>query len=289
MKLWVLTGNEENWETAINGNVWGLREKHNLARYWNRLQKGDLLLFYAQSPISGVIGIGETESKFKQDKPLWADEIRKGTVIYPYRFGFKILGIISPERWKIDAVKINDLRVWTRGGINAVTNPSTIGTLLERIKERWDLPESMVSVEAVPVKKEVAEPKKSLHDQIRDELHEIGHLENFISDKEYQLDGERLDVAWRRVVRGVPTKVFEVQVGGSLHQALSKLKHAFDLWNSEPFLIVDDASRAKADELLDGTFHELKPHVKVIPAGRVEELYQSLVAQKTLCKEFGIE
>jgi len=25
-KVWILTGNEENWETAIKDNIWGVRE-----------------------------------------------------------------------------------------------------------------------------------------------------------------------------------------------------------------------------------------------------------------------
>ena len=69
--LWILTGNEENWETAFNsGNIWGVREGGLVSR-WKKLQKGDLLIFYAKSPVKGFIGIGKVESKFKQDKPLW--------------------------------------------------------------------------------------------------------------------------------------------------------------------------------------------------------------------------
>jgi predicted RNA-binding protein len=225
---WILTGNEENWETALNsGNVWGVREG-NLVRYWKKLSKGDLLLFYVKSPVTGIIGAGLLESKFKQDKPLWPDEVREKRIIYPYRFDFRILGVISPEKWRTEAISIRDLKAGIQAGVNPVRNPQVIKEIIERVNERWE-----VEYEFKPEERKVKKPSISLHDQIKERLFEIGRLENFISEKEYLLDGEKLDVAWRRVVRGVPTKVFEVQVGGSIHQAMSKLKHAFDLWNSE--------------------------------------------------------
>lgn len=281
--LWILTGNEENWETALNsGNVWGVREG-NLVRYWEKLSKGDLLLFYVKSPVTGIIGVGILESKFKQDKPLWPDEVREKRIIYPYRFDFRILGVISPEKWRTETISIRDLKVGIQAGVNPVRNPQAIKEIIERVNERWE-----VEYEFKPEKKKVIESSVSPHDQIKERLLVIGRIENFISEKEYPLDGERLDVAWRKVFRGVPTKVFEVQIGGSIHQALSKLKHAFDLWNSEPFLIIDEESKRKADELLSGTFHELEPYVKVIPLDKVNQLYKALTGEKGLKEEFGL-
>lgn len=280
--FWILTGNEENWETALNsGNVWGVREG-SLVGYWKKLEKDDLLLFYVTSPIAGVIGIGRLESKFKQDKPLWPDEIREKKVIYPYRFDFKILGVISPEKWQAEAISIRDLNANIRAGINSVKNPEVIKEIIARLNEKWEIDFEY----KVQEKKEKI--PSSIHNQIRNKLFEIGTLEKFISEKEYPIDGERLDVTWRRVVRGVPTRVFEVQVGGSVHQALAKLKHSFDLWNSEPYLIIDNKSRQKAEELLSGTFHELKEYVKVIPLDRVDQLYKALTSEKNLKEEFGL-
>lgn len=241
------------------------------------------LLFYVKSPVTGIIGAGILESKFKQDKPLWPDEVREKRVIYPYRFDFHILGVISPEKWRTEAISIRDLRVGIQAGVNPVRDPQIIKEIIERVNERWK-----VEYEFKPEKKKAKKPSISLHDQIKERLFEIGRLENFISEKEYLLDGEKLDVAWRRVVRGVPTKVFEVQIGGSIHQAFSKLKHAFDLWNSEPYLIIDEKSKRKAKELLSGTFHELEPHVKVIPLDKVNQFYKLLMGEKEIRGVFGL-
>jgi len=138
------------------------------------------------------------------------------------------------------------------------------------------------------IKQEKTKEGPNLHNEIRDKLYSIGQVENFISEKEYPLDGERLDVTWRRVVRGVPTRVFEVQIGGNIHQAISKLKHAWDLWNSEPFLIIEPQQRQKAEELLSGTFHEIQKVLKIITTDKVEELYNYLISSRKLKEEFGL-
>lgn len=283
--FWILTGNEENWETALNSNVWGVREG-NLVRYWEKLNKGDFLFFYVKSPITGIIGVGEVESKFKQNEPLWSDEIRENKVIYPYRFGFRTLGVLKPSNWRKDALVVRDIKVGIQAGMNPLGNRESIKELINRVKEKWEL--STLELGEQPKIDLKNQPLPSIHNQVRDKLQEVGILEGFISEKEYPIDGERLDVAWRRVVRGVITKVFEVQVSGSPHQALAKLKHAFDLWNSEPYLIIDESSKIKVNELLSGTFHELKPFIKVIPLEKVETLYQLLTNEKTLKEEFGL-
>lgn len=283
--LWILIGNEENWETALNsGNIWGVREG-GLFNRWKKLQKGDLLLFYVKSPVKGLIGVGKVESKFKQDKPLWPDEIREKRVIYPYRFDFQILGVLLPEKWRTEAISVSDVSLSLQAGVNPVSRENMANELIDRVKDKFDL--SLETKEEA--KTGIPKEGVSLHNQIRDKLAEIGQLEHFISEKEYSIDGERLDVTWRKVVRGVPTKAFEVQFGGSPHQALAKLKHAFDLWNSEPFIIVDHESLTKVDELLSGTFHELSPHIHVISTDKVRELYESLTKEANLKRDFGLE
>lgn len=283
-KAWILTGNEENWEIAVRDKIWGVREG-NLKKQWDKLEKGDLLLFYAKSPISGLIGLGFAESKFKQNKPLWPDEVRENKVIYPYRFGFDILYYLL-DSWKEKSINVADLKLSFQAGMNPLSREDAISKVLKRTKEKWNVePPALVMEE---VKKEKAKEGPSLHMQIRDKLYLIGQLEKFISEREYPLDGERLDVAWRKIARGVPTKVFEVQVGGNIHQALSKLKHAWDLWNSEPFLIVDSQQRKKVDELLSGTFHEMAGAIKVITLDRVEELYNHLISDRKIKEEFGL-
>lgn len=284
MKIWILTGNEENWETAFNhGNIWGVREG-GLVNRWKKLEKGDLLLFYVKSPVKGIIGVGKTESKFKQDKPLWPDEIRANKVIYPYRFDFQVLAILLPEKWRTEVLSVSDLPLSIQAGVNPIGRKEVIDELMSRASDKFNVNLGKVEGEEQKVKFQEQSP----HNQIKEKLVEIGQLEHFISEKEYPIDGERLDVTWRKVVRGVPTKAFEIQVGGNPHQALAKLKHAFDLWNSEPYLIIDEKARLKVEELLAGTFHELQPHIKVIPLNKIEEFYKLLSAEEEFKQLIGV-
>lgn len=65
MQYWTLSGNPENWETALEGNIWGLREGR-LKSLWENISNGDILFFYCLSPIGGIIGFGKCLAKFKE-------------------------------------------------------------------------------------------------------------------------------------------------------------------------------------------------------------------------------
>jgi hypothetical protein len=135
-----------------------------------------------------------------------------------------------------------------------------------------------------PIKKEV-----NLHDQIKEKLLELGKIEGYIVEKEYIIPdlGERLDVVWRRVAASVPTYVFEVQIGGSLHQALVKLKHAYDIWNSNIFIISEEKDLQKIDKLISGTFHEIKDRIKVLTVEKIKKVYEIQIEDNRLKKEIG--
>ena len=93
---------------------------------------------------------------------------------------------------------------------------------------------------------------------------------------------------WRKLQRSVPTRVFEVQVGGDVYHALAKLKHAFDLWNSHIFVVSSTVEQSKMETLLSGTFHEIGSHIRFIDADKVEELYKRKKAYLDFEKELGI-
>ena len=128
----------------------------------------------------------------------------------------------------------------------------------------------------------------SVHEQIKDELVQLGKLQGFISESEYNMDGEKLDVTWRRVERGSPTYVFEVQIGGDIYHALAKLKHAHDLWNSNIFLITTKNDMTKVQDLLSGTFHEIKKKIQIIKIEKIDEPFKLKKAYKDLERQLGI-
>ena len=248
MKYWVAVGTPQNWETAFNlGNTWGLKDKGPQAMGWKQVQIGDVLLFYAVSPVKGIIGYGVVQQKLKQDTPLWPEESFKQEVIWPLRLIFEVRSCLSPDRWLEDKV-VND-RVSFRAKMG-----------FREIRE--DLAKEVLAP-FQPLAAS-AESDRSLHGQIVDSLLEIGRLQNYLCQKEYPMGKARLEAVWRRVQRSVPNFVFEVQIGGNLYQALAKLKHAYDIWNSNIYVGLLDTGKKQLDELLSGTFHEIRDRVRVL-------------------------
>jgi len=117
---------------------------------------------------------------------------------------------------------------------------------------------------------------------------QLGKLQGFIAESEYDMDGGKLDVVWRRVERGSPTYVFEVQIGGDLYHAIGKLKHAHDLWNSNIYLIITERDSTKCYELLSGTFHEIKGKIHIIEVDKIQKLYELKKAYRDYETQLGI-
>jgi predicted RNA-binding protein len=282
----ILSGSKENWEKGSAESIWGVKE--GLKNSWEKLKPGDILLFYVTSPISGLIGFGILETKFKQDKPLWPDELMKNEVIYPFRFEFKIDYLIPVRDWYERKIDISGLKLGYRAGLNFVKDRKKIEKLNQIIKEKWN-----IELPLKEVRWEIREERPSYrttlsHRDYQEMIKEIGKLQGFIAEMEYPMEGEKLDVVWRRVVGSVPTYVFEIQIGGDVYHALGKLKHAWDLWNSNIFLITDKESIPKIQDLLKGTFHEIDPQLVIMNLEDVQELFSTKKKLRDLERKFGI-
>ena len=92
---WVLTGDRENWRRGISDRIWGV-----MAGLRCKVSHADrvFLFFYAKSPASRIFGTGIVRDKFRQDRPLWIDEVEVGKVLYPCRFTFDIVSFIDEDR-----------------------------------------------------------------------------------------------------------------------------------------------------------------------------------------------
>jgi hypothetical protein len=269
MSFWLVVGRPENWETAFNlGNIWGLRQSQ--AHLWEELASEDVVFFYVTSPVSKIVGYGKILSKFKQDKPLWPEERAKRRVIWPLRFQFDVTLRFRREEWNRLGITHPDLRYRVRSGFQRI-GEDLAEALIGEVNKLYREPIIVGSaLREIPSEYRPT----SLHEIVKEKLLLIGGLQKFVAEKEYQMDGKRLDVTWRRVERGVPTYVFEIQIGGNLTDALGKLKHAFDLWNSKLYLIAREEDREKVRQLLEGTFHEIHPHIRFITPEEVEQLHR---------------
>ena len=265
---WLAVGPSENWETAFEQrNIWGLTEKQK--HLWGNLTESDTVLFYATKPVSGIIGYGIVQTKFRQSKPLWPQEITEGKVMWPLRFEFNVEYCLPLDKWDTQKVTSDTLKLKAGMGFHSLEP---------------DFARQMIS----QLQPEESGKALSSHDEVKRKLVEIGKLQDYLAEPEYSFDIGRLDVVWRRVAQSVPTYVFEIQLAGDVYHALSKLKHAFDLWNSHIFIVARPTDRDKVQNLLSGTFHEIGSRVKFIELEKIEELYKRKKAYLELEKELGI-
>lgn len=285
-QYWLVVGRPENWEFAFkNGNIWGVKEFRELKALWNLLEEGDKLLFYAASPVGGVIGFGRVTTKFRQTNPLWPEEIKRGSVIWPLRFEFEVEYCLPPSLWKTRCYRDRDLQLITRMVFQCV--PMKV---VNEAREHFELPPDTAEpilglTERVSVPEEVSAFD---HETVKRSIIDIGRIQGFLAEMEYPIDSNRLDVVWRRVENSVPTYVFEVHLGGDIYHALGKLKHAYDLWNSHIFLVGNLKDRAKYEELLAGTFHEIKERIKFIGLNEITDLHKRKLSYRELELELGI-
>lgn len=290
MNYWLVVGTMQNWDTAFkHGNIWGLKERQR--HLWQSLDENDKLLFYATQPVGGIIGYGTVRTKFKQNKPLWPDELKEYKVIWPLRFEFDVAFCLSPDKWASN--KITSRQLWPRSGFQLLdqttgkTLVSLMGAAEYPSRDTTPLLISEPTAEYVGVT-ETVEKGPSSHKELQTKLVEIGKLQNYLAESEYSCDLGKLDVVWRRVTKSVPTYVFEIQVGGDIYQALAKLKDAFDLWNSHIFIVAPESERLKVNKLLSGAFHEIGSRINFIELEQVEELYRRKKNYKDFEKELGI-
>ncbi len=284
-QFWLVVGTEKNWKVAFEiGNIWGLKDFRELKALWNMLREGDGLLFYVSKPVHGIVGFGRVSTKFKQTNPLWPEEIKRNEVMWPLRFEFDVEHCLPPHLWATNKYTSKDLQLITRMVFQCYpaeeVNAARVALGLMPLHDNNMAPiiELKAAGSNLPIN----------HNDVMAELVEIGRIQGFIGEKEYPLESTRLDVVWRRVERSVPTYVFEVQVGGDIYHALSKLKHAFDLWNSHVFLIASNSDRNKYNELMAGTFHEVADRMHFIEIGLVKELLAKKRDYKNMEQALGI-
>ena len=73
------------------------------------------------------------KTKFKQDKPLWRQEIASGKVIWPYRFEFEVEYALPPPDWRSRAVGLKEFKVKIMGGINPIKDSKKVEELLAKL------------------------------------------------------------------------------------------------------------------------------------------------------------
>lgn len=292
-KFWLGVGTPVNWHTAFDyGGIWGLKKTQR--HYWESLTENtDLVFFYVTSPVAGVVGHGLVRTKLHQPSPLWPEERARNEVIWPLRFEFDVLSCLPPYAWAESKVTSAELKSRVRSGFQSLDG-ATAGELIRTLPAQaprdlvLSAPGGLRNQPTALATATDAPMPGDAHARAQWQLAEIGRLQRFMAETEYPIENRRLDVVWRRVQRSVPSYVFEVQVSGNLTEGIGKLKQAFDIWNSNVFLVGREEHRQPVNQLLAATFREIQHRLRFIELAQVEELYQSKRAYRELEGQLGI-
>lgn len=265
---WVATGTRENWERALENGIWGIDPA--LQRNWKFASSGDLLLFYAKQPVSRFFGAGIIRSKFRQTSPLWKEEVEQNKVIWPFRLELDVIVLLPFHSWRDQGVVNSDFNLSIHGGLNPVKDFPCAMEVLQRIQQgvQQDL-----------------EPDLQ---KINESIYEIGRIQRMVVETNYPVDGQQIDVIWKRTVRSVPTFAFAVNLEEDVEPIIRTLKHAHDIWNSRPFLIT---RKERMDEVMattSGLYHEFESTLKVLSDSQISELHESKKRYYQLEERYGL-
>jgi hypothetical protein len=292
-KFWLVVGTPENWHTAFDyGGIWGLRQSQQ--RYWNEMQENrDVVFFYVTSPVAGIVGSGLVGTKLHQVSPLWPEERAKNEVVWPFRFEFDVLSCLSPTVWQDQRIVIEEIKSRVRSGFQEL-EPRLAKELTMLLPS--SRPDGLILIpglagpnaDHVLSSEESIFSKEDAHKRAQTLVSEIGRLQRFVVETEVALDNRRVDVVWRRVQRSAPSYVFEVQISGNITEAMSKLKYAYEVWNSHIFLVGKPEHKIPALQLCDGAFHEIRERIRFLELTQVEELHRRKTAYRQYEDQLGI-
>jgi len=129
---------------------------------------------------------------------------------------------------------------------------------------------------------------RSLHENLKEMIKELGNLLDKVSNTEEPIPGGGyIDITWRKRVDAVPYIAFEIHISGNLHADLAKLKYAKERWNCIPVLITDENGKAKANKLINGPFSELKNSIRIITVDDICSFYEVVRRLKEMHKKLG--
>jgi len=299
---WLFGVSPENWEVVKSAHLWAVQTE----RVRDKLRKGDSLIFYlVGSQPSVFVGAYTITGNWEQStQPVWPDEHAEGRVKYPWkatlepiRVGAATVQSLLQELSFVDAKK--NWAMYLRG------SPANFGHAIPHNDATTILAElgkPPAQYEIRPSRERAPKPSTAIkrrirqtdlrtvpeHNDLRDMIRWIGEARGLVSETEVRINDYRIDCVWRKPVRKQPDQVWEVQIKGDFFKGLAKLKHAWDLWGSEPFLVTTDEYAPEAKRLLGGTFHEMKDDIRIVHWRDVVKLYNLLRDAQTIEKDLRL-
>jgi predicted RNA-binding protein len=280
MQYWLWSATKENWEILKSKRVWATYNRN----VTTQINKGDILIFYVKGTLH-FKGIFRMASDWYETKELtWSDEIKEEKKKYPYQIDLELIQLgeanykdLVPRLKFVKKKYAPQVYIYGTGG-----GPVNFRKPLEESDYKIILAEMKKNPVQPPVFEpttvpSIPSPPRTLltHSELINMLVELGEMFGKSAEREYSSGPYRYDTVWKRVKVGNPTKVFEVHDKGVLDSALAKLKHAYDIWSADLFLVVtkhEDKERAKV--LLAGSFHEIGEVTTLIQPEEIKEMYE---------------
>ena len=283
---WIFSVTPENWQIARQKKIWAVRTE-NLAQ---KVSKGDFIVLYVSGTETFCTIIETLEDWRPAAEVVWIDEMEEHRIKYPYQTKVKIVQeglanvkelvqklsfIKNKQKWGVyvRGTPANMRRPISESDYQIIQNVMKLNPLPQDISSLLKLKPKVARRTTIEAKELTTVPK---HNEIRDMIFEMGQIEGKVAEVEYPIDSLRLDVVWKTISAGNPKWAFEVQMGGNFYEALTKLKHAWDKWNSKPFLVTTDPYVAQAKSLLEGSFHEMREDARIVNWEKIVKLYQLL-------------
>ncbi len=291
---YLILGTTENWETAFGNNppVWGFTEKKQTA--WESLKSGDILYLYATGKSRGIIGKGSFLNKFIGKAPRWHSEIETNVVKWKLCFYIQPLTVLPKDLWVANKGPISSSYFDISG---AALQGKQILLLnkeqVKKIEEQMNLWQGIIyqaPTEGSSEGKE--EPKKpnDEHTNLIEIVEQMGRLQNFYCEREFSIPEEqrRIDVIWKREVKGTPTYAFEVELSGGLDRAVNKLNRCFQLWSTEPRVILPSKDITRINTIVSSFGTKFQKAVIAVDCDRLKQIYEKKKEFKILEREIGL-
>jgi hypothetical protein len=116
--------------------------------------------------------------------------------------------------------------------------------------------------------------KRKEHDKIQDTIVELGKVFGLYPEKEYPINGDPLDVVWKRKKDKSPSVAFEIELSRNLRKALSKLMCVWEDHNSKPFLVTPERDKLKSESLVSSSFHDLEGTIEIMTVEEIKKWYE---------------
>lgn len=263
--------------------LWALKES--LRGRCASIDEGDYVLFYHMGKF-----IYAGRVSFKYPFVEGPDQVEVGGCLAESVWGKDVDGKTWPYLFFLEDVREIDFPLSKLNELTGYNLKAVAGFMKIRGEKSQNIMEYLRRIYLKPPVKPPSKPLELLqHDEIVDAIYALGELIGYKPEKKWRHERYEFDVVWHKPPRIGPKYVFEVHVKGSLEAALLRLKHAYDLWESQIFLVSTEDQLKEAQSKFLGELHELKDKVTLLEVKNVKEFCDFKGKFEWLERKFGLK